>query len=114
MALARRALRHRRLDRHRTACLCTDGLVARALSARSLVLLGEIRFALYLVHSPIAQILFAHPGFTRIASMATQMALYWALSLLAAWGMWSLIEKPGRELIVSFYDRRRAKAPATA
>jgi len=91
------------------------GLVSRALAARSLVLLGEISFALYLVHSPIAQILFAYPGFTRIASMETQMALYWALSLLAAWAMWSLIEKPGRELIVSFYDRRRrAKAPVTA
>ena len=86
------------------------GLVSRALSGRALVLLGEISFALYLVHSPIAQILFAYPGFTHFGSIEAQMALYWTVSLAAAWIMWNLIEKPGRELILSLYDTRpRAK-----
>jgi peptidoglycan/LPS O-acetylase OafA/YrhL len=62
------------------------GLVAKALSPRPIVLLGEISFALYLVHSPIAQILFACRGFTQAGPMVLQMALYWAVSLLAAWG----------------------------
>lgn len=88
------------------------GLVSRALSVRSLVLLGEISFALYLVHSPIAQILFAYSGFTGFASIEVQMALYWAVSLLAAWGLWNLVEKPGRELILSLYDARRREKSA--
>lgn len=91
------------------------GLVSRALSGRTLVLLGEISFALYLVHYPIAEILFAYPGFTGFGSLETQMAVYWAVSLFAAWGLWSLIEKPGRELILTLYDgRRRAKSALPA
>jgi len=92
-----------------------EGMVSRLLSVRPLVLLGEISFALYLVHSPIAQILFAYPGFTGFATIEAQLVLYWAVSLFAAWGLWNLIEKPGRELILAFYDgRRRAKSALPA
>ena len=91
------------------------GLVSRALSSRLPVLLGEISFALYLVHYPIAELLFPYPAFRAFGSIEAQMVLYWALSLLAAWGLWNLIEKPGRELILALYDaRRRAKSAVPA
>jgi peptidoglycan/LPS O-acetylase OafA/YrhL len=83
------------------------GPVAKLLSLRPLILLGEISFALYLVHSPIAQILFVWPAFNHFGSLAQQMALYWAVSLVAAWGLWNLVEKPGRALILELYDKNR-------
>jgi peptidoglycan/LPS O-acetylase OafA/YrhL len=92
-----------------------NGLVSKLLSARPLVLLGEISFALYLVHSPIAQILFAWPGFTNFGTLAEQLVLYWVVSIAAAWCLWTLVEKRGRELLLSQYDAwRQGKVPLSS
>lgn len=90
------------------------GLVSRALSVRTIILLGEISFALYLVHSPIAQVLFAWSGFTQAGTLAQQMALYWAVSLAAAWALWHFIEQPGRAVMLAAFDALRRTRMAQA
>lgn len=87
------------------------GIVARTLSCRPLVYLGEVSFSLYLVHQLVIRrtmdqdaILFA--GWPR----GTPFVFVAAVSLLVAMAFYHLIEMPARRAIVSTWKRRKDEA----
>ncbi|HET8629326.1 MAG TPA: acyltransferase [Thermomicrobiales bacterium] len=96
------------------------GWASRVLAWPPLVLLGEISFSIYLLHTLILLgILFRPERFARV-SPRDMYALYWLVVLLAAYLSWSVIEQPARRAAVAWWDRRsapgtrpaRASAPA--
>lgn len=83
-----------------------SGMFSRFISGKIFVLLGEVSFALYLVHMS-ALIFFKnfigrHPDI----NIALQILLFWSISLLLAWALHKLVETPFRKLILRFYDSR--------
>jgi peptidoglycan/LPS O-acetylase OafA/YrhL len=82
------------------------GGISQLLQTTPLVYLGEISFALYMLH----QIVVRHIGgnFWQQASAHPWAfyATYWGLSLIGAAVLFELVEKPGRSFI-----RRRFSAP---
>jgi peptidoglycan/LPS O-acetylase OafA/YrhL len=92
------------------------GAIHAWLGNNRLVLLGEISFALYLVHSPIrlaGRFLLAKPLGIQETSPLFYVPL-WALSLVISWLAWKYIEVPARGAILSSWKRRQtAKQPAS-
>lgn len=81
------------------------GGVARLLSCRPLVLLGEISFSLYLLHLLVCHYYVIHPE-PFIAFPAWLLYLgYWLIVLLMAYVGWSVVEVPCRRTIVGIWDR---------
>ncbi len=88
---------------------CEWGWVARLLSCRPLVLLGEISFSLYLLHLLICHYYVIHPApFVMLPSWLLYVG-YWLIVLLMAYVGWSLIEVPCRRAIVGLWDRFAAR-----
>lgn len=72
------------------------GLVSRLLSMRAMVLLGEISYALYLVHYAIMLgFASARPHVPRIPDPAAY-GLFWLVVLAASWALWRWVEWPAR------------------
>jgi hypothetical protein len=88
---------------------CEWGGVARLLSARPLVLLGEISFSLYLLHLLVCHYYVIHPGpFVALPPWLLYLG-YWLIVLLVAYVGWSVIEVPCRRAIVGLWDRFTAR-----
>lgn len=83
----------------------SSGPVARIVSSRPLVFLGEISFSLYMVHTIVLTVFRQHEN-TVAAIAYSPMVAYWGFSLLTAFCMWSFIEKPFRKAIVGAYQGR--------
>jgi peptidoglycan/LPS O-acetylase OafA/YrhL len=81
------------------------GWVSRLLSMRAMVLLGEISYALYLVHYAI-MLGFAHvrPHVPRIPDPA-MYGLFWLVTLAAAWALWRWVEWPARSYVRASWRR---------
>jgi len=76
------------------------GAVSRFLTARLFVVLGEISFALYLLHPVLLTIFTDHArSFLRVPHLILY-AMYWALTLLTAHLVWVMIETPMRRFLV--------------
>jgi len=91
---------------------CEWGWVARLLSCRPLVLLGEISFSLYLLHLLVCHYYVIHPApFVMLPSWLLYVG-YWLIVLLMAYVGWSLIEVPCRRAIVGLWDRFAARNAA--
>lgn len=81
------------------------GWVARLLSCRPLVLLGEISFSLYLLHLLVCHYYVIHPApFVMLPPWLLYVG-YWLIVLLMAYVGWSLIEVPCRRAIVGLWER---------
>lgn len=89
------------------------GLVSRALSLPAMVLLGEISYALYLVHY---QLLLMHyqllvmlgrviPPLVGLPEPAVWV-LYWLTCLVCAWVLWRWVERPARSFLRGWYSGR--------
>ena len=80
------------------------------------VLLGEISFALYLVHSPVrlaARFLIARPlGLIEASPMF--FIPCWIVSLALSWVAWKYIEVPARTAILGAWKRRQERRRALA
>ncbi len=76
------------------------GVIARALSARGALLLGEISYSVYLVHIIILHVYYAHGLQARNIPSALGIAVYLATVLLAAHLLWVFVERPGRRFLV--------------
>ena len=88
---------------------CEWGWVARLLSCRPLVLLGEISFSLYLLHLLVCHYYVIHPEpFVALPPWLLYLG-YWLIVLLVAYVGWSVIEVPCRRAIVGLYDRFAAR-----
>ncbi|MBU9310852.1 acyltransferase family protein [Burkholderia multivorans] len=88
----------------------TNGAVARLLSAKPLVLLGEISFSLYLTHQLLMRALDGTHSLSAFGSMSHQFFMYWVFALGLSFSLWTFIEKPCRRTIVAKFD---ALWPAT-
>ena len=76
------------------------GVLSRLLSTRPPVLLGEISFALYLLHPVLLTIFTDHARALLRVPNPILYALYWVLTLLTAHLVWVLIETPMRRFLV--------------
>jgi len=85
------------------------GVLSRFISGKVFILLGEISFALYLVHMSalifFKSFIVSHPDI----SIALQVLLFWSMSLLLAWALHKVVENPFRKLILKFYDSRHGR-----
>lgn len=90
------------------------GKVHTWLGNKTLVLLGEISFALYLVHSPLrlmGRFFLARP----LGIPETSPLFYipmWGLSLLCAWLAWKWVEVPARRAVLKAWKNSKS-APVT-
>jgi peptidoglycan/LPS O-acetylase OafA/YrhL len=92
------------------------GRVHEWLGNKTLVILGEMSFALYLVHSPVrlaGRFLIAKPLGIPEASPLFYIPL-WAISLGLSWLAWKLIEVPARKAILGKWHQLREKSNARA
>ena len=76
------------------------GWINSFLSHPTLVLLGEISFSLYMIHSTLIRYyqanIIAFPHLSDLVSLT----IFWITLLLASYLMWALIEMPTRQLIL--------------
>jgi len=72
------------------------GRVSRYLGHPTLVLLGEISFAIYLVHQIILRWLIAHPPTSASLPIPLAYGLYLTTVLTISWVLWRFIERPAR------------------
>jgi peptidoglycan/LPS O-acetylase OafA/YrhL len=86
-------------------------LLARVLSTRTAVVLGEASYALYLLHKPLLSMLALPPQAGDARWLAAQLAAF-AIVLCAALGAHLLVEKPAQRFIRRILDRRPEPAPA--
>lgn len=82
------------------------GLVNKFLSSKWLVLLGEISFALYLVHMSV--LVWFQKNLVVFSNLPTmiQAITFWSISLVVAWFLHRLIELPCRNLIIGWSKNR--------
>jgi peptidoglycan/LPS O-acetylase OafA/YrhL len=81
-------------------CALGRGWVSRALALPGIVLLGEISYSMYLVHQLLLRYYKTH--LVEFAGLPGPVAgvLFMAVLLLVSYLMWSLVEMPGRRLLV--------------
>ncbi|PQP03267.1 hypothetical protein C5612_15695 [Pseudomonas frederiksbergensis] len=83
----------------------SNGALARLLSARPLVLLGEISFSIYLTHQLLMSVLGITRSLPAFGSMPCQLFTYWVIVLTLSFCLWIFIEKPCRAIIVAKFDQ---------
>jgi peptidoglycan/LPS O-acetylase OafA/YrhL len=76
------------------------GFLSRLLSMRPFVLLGEISFALYIVHMSILTWYVQHQSLFNAFHPSFRVSIYWLLCLLFAYLMHKGIEEPMRRLLL--------------
>jgi peptidoglycan/LPS O-acetylase OafA/YrhL len=81
------------------------GYLSKALAWRPLVFLGEISFALYMVHYTVVAYIANHAQL-RSGGWVTYIAA-WALSLSVATALFLAVEAPARRWLLQRYDRRQ-------
>lgn len=82
---------------------CSRGPIARLLSIKPLVFLGEISFALYLVHMIVFNLASLNQASIReLGSFG--MVLFWAVCIASAAALHITVEEPFRRLIVNWWD----------
>ena len=89
----------------------STGLVTSALSWRPLVLLGEISFSIYLIHQMIIRSLTINPAWTQGIDPVVVMIGYWAVTIVASYLLWVLIEKPCQRTMLKLIKRRPVAEP---
>lgn len=76
------------------------GRISKWLSNPLLILLGEISFSLYLIHQILMRFYQSNiAAFPRLPN-PIPLAIFWLVLLLSSYLMWSIIEKPSRQLIL--------------
>lgn len=87
-----------------------NGGLSRLLQARPLIYLGEISFALYVVHQLVLRFAEDHGYMARNYPVAAKAALYWLAAIAVAAAAHHLIEMPVQRLILSRLAIRRGVA----
>jgi peptidoglycan/LPS O-acetylase OafA/YrhL len=87
-----------------------QGLISRLLQQRPLILLGEISYALYLVHQIVLRYYTAHQSNFWVIPQDWLYAVFWGFVLLLSYLMYSAIERPCRRFITGLPKRRRMAA----
>lgn len=77
------------------------GVLARFLSLKPMIFLGEISFALYLVHTIVLKWYEINSAYFQNVPEWSKVAGYWLLSLVIAYLLHKIVEIPSRKLILS-------------
>lgn len=80
--------------------LSPNSIIARFLSHKWMLVLGEISYAFYLIHIPLGAAMFSHPlidGFTFVSSTVFILGIF--LLIATSWGLHILFEIPARLFI---------------
>lgn len=85
----------------------SKGPVTAILSTRPLVFLGEISFALYLVHAIVLACIEPRAETFKAFGLAGY-GMFWGIALLAAAALYKGVEDPCRHLIMNTWDKRHA------
>jgi len=88
------------------------GLIQKALAWKSLVLLGEISFSIYLTHQVIFRCLVMHPQWVEGWPNYIQMGAFWAFTLLVSYLLWRFVEKPCQRAMLKLTKRKLVASPA--
>lgn len=78
------------------------GWIARLLTYRLPVLLGEISFAVYLVHHIVLRYISAHPRTFGWMSGWLAYLVFWLVTLVAAHLLWAFVERPARRWLLGY------------
>jgi peptidoglycan/LPS O-acetylase OafA/YrhL len=81
------------------------GHVSRVLSARPLVRLGEISFAVYLIHHLLVRAYVLHRPALAVVPAPVAYVLFWVALLVLAFASWTWLERPARRLLRSLGQR---------
>ncbi|UEC03989.1 acyltransferase family protein [Burkholderia vietnamiensis] len=92
----------------------STGILARALSPKLFVRLGEISFAMYMTHQIVFRALLRTTTFPKFGDNLTQIIVFWLMVLVFSYGLWALVETRCRRTIVNAFDRLFAPARITA
>jgi peptidoglycan/LPS O-acetylase OafA/YrhL len=80
------------------------GLVSLALAARPFVVLGDISYAVYLIHHVLVRYYELHQATFTVVPAAAGYTIFWAVLLVAAYVTWTALEKPSRRLLMALAD----------
>jgi peptidoglycan/LPS O-acetylase OafA/YrhL len=86
------------------------GILSRVLSWYFMILLGEISFALYLVHTTVLKWYESNASYFSDWNQLSKVIGYWLLSLILAFLLHKSIENPCRKLILSFSKVKATEA----
>lgn len=87
------------------------GLVSRALRRPFMVRLGEISFAMYMIHGTLLIFYDIHKGAFATYPLWLRYGAFWALLLAGASAVWFHVEVPWRRRILRTFDRSTARTP---
>jgi len=82
------------------------GLLSRLLAFPLLVLLGEISYSLYLIHQIVLRYYAQHAPALAVIPGWIAYSVFWALTLLAAYVTWAVVERPARRFLVGLWPGR--------
>jgi len=88
------------------------GWISRLLSARVLVLLGEISFTMYLLHQILLRLIGAHRAELQAVPPWLQMFGFAALLAVASHWIWAAVERPLRARILALGGARASRLEA--
>ncbi|MBV8914560.1 MAG: hypothetical protein JOZ05_16160, partial [Acetobacteraceae bacterium] len=90
------------------------GLITRALSFPLMVILGEISYAIYLLHMTLLRAYEANPQRFDDVPPALMLAVFLGALLLLSWALFNFVERPARRAILTWTGapRMRAASPA--
>ena len=91
------------------------GLVSRFLSLPFIVLGGEISYSIYLLHLPLLMYYQLHQARLAWIPNPVKLVMFWSLVLAGSYLMWRYVERPCREFIRAYGERKinpQAKARA--
>lgn len=86
------------------------GAISKLLNLRAFVLLGEISFAIYMLHAIF--LAYSAVNFPLVQS-TTSCFLYWATLLVAAHLTWLLVERPAQKIIKALGETAVARSAKT-
>ncbi|WP_207848103.1 MULTISPECIES: acyltransferase [unclassified Pseudomonas] len=86
------------------------GIISKVLQIRPLVYLGEISFALYMVHQIVIRVFDMYPFLTAGFSAVGTFAAYYATSIVASAMAHGVIEKPTQKLILRALGKFKSKS----
>jgi peptidoglycan/LPS O-acetylase OafA/YrhL len=81
------------------------GWLSRALSLRSFTVLGDISYAIYLLHVPLFSPVERYKA--QLASLPTWLSYgaFWAVLLLGSFLLWFMYERPARALLIGLWPK---------
>lgn len=90
-------------------CFCQEGAVSRLVASKPIAYLGEISFALYLVHQPVILYLARHAPWFHQLPLPMQIILFTVIVLGFSAGLHHLVEKPCMNIAKSVIFRPKPR-----